>query len=208
VAQPKPPEEKQRTDLQGCDPPPHMHVGENNKTQMRHRVTPTPPLVAQQREKASQNSAAMNPLAAEWAPKRPYREPEPLVASALSSDGNWYQVDADNPVEHGKTVTYLPQLMKTKPHCSKCGEYGHWYSECPTDAQIRREKDEQKACGTSKPAPWILALENLRNKPPTNTTHHETSPPSEENYDTPSPTPSELQREEEYYNQNDDWDDS
>ena len=34
--QPKPPEaQKQRTDFQGCDPPPHMHIGENMRTLSR-----------------------------------------------------------------------------------------------------------------------------------------------------------------------------
>ena len=39
--EPKPPEQvQQRTDLQGCDPPPHMHIGENTTTVFR--IPPVP----------------------------------------------------------------------------------------------------------------------------------------------------------------------
>jgi len=222
------PKDPWRTDLQGCDPPPHMHIGANNTTMPKcqrddtntrqdHETVEDPG-----HRPVTSKPAKLSPLnhdAAPWKPV-PRFSPWALVASVEGPDGKFRQVNGDKPEGPDTKITYIPQLM---PRCYKCGEDGHRYSDCRTDAHLQREPDHHNATppsdddnntpsptpsGISKPAPWILALENLRNKPPTSTTHHETSPPSEENYDTPSPTPSELQREEEYYNQNDDWDDS
>ena len=194
-ASPKPPEaQKQRTDLQGCNLPPHLYIGEKNMS-----VPRLPPAST----KTWKNMT-----------------PEECRQSELDYQKSKNKDNDDWMILHTRDNTWLFETFPKNPHTDPfAGSVATIYAMHVLDniwtpgwAPLPPLPYPRFAPLEPKPPhkQRLIDIFNRSNAPPwePKQDHQNASPPSDDNYDTPSPTPSDLQREQEDYNNTDDWDDS